>query len=199
MFKVITYAVQTLLHFSIKPGLAHWEAVKHIFCYLKGTKDLWLLYGGKRGDLIGQADTDRNMAEDCHVISGYAFLLHGGAVLWTTKWQEIISLSTTKSKYVATTYAAKEALWLCSLLSQLFEINSKPVTLFSDNQSAIVLMKDHQYHACTKHIDTHFHFIHWIVENRSLQPVYCPTNEMVADTLTKTQRSSISQPNLSLH
>ena len=88
----------------------------------------------------------------------------------------------------AATYAAKEALWLRSLLSQLFDITLEPTTLFSDNQSAIALTKDHQYHARTKHIDIRFHFIRWIVENRSLRLVYCPmapTNEMVADTLTK--------------
>jgi hypothetical protein len=174
-----------LSRFTTKPGLAHWEAIKRVFHYLKGTKDLWLLYGGKRENLIGYADADGNMAEDRHAISGYAFLLHGGAVSWTTKRQEIISLSTTESEYVAATYAAKEALWLRSLLSQLFEINSEPVTLFSDNQSAIALTKDHQYHARTKHIDIRFHFIRWIVENGSLRLVYSPTNEMVADTLTK--------------
>jgi hypothetical protein len=81
----ITYAVQTLSHFTTEPRLAHWEAIKHIFCYLKGTKDLWLLYEGKRGNLISYVDADGNMAEDCHVISGYAFLLYSGAVLWTTK------------------------------------------------------------------------------------------------------------------
>ena len=94
-------------------------------------------------------------------------------------------LSTTESEYVAATYAAKEALWLCSLLSQLFNITLEPTTLFSDNQPAIALTKDHQYHARTKHIDIRFHFIHWIIENGSLRLVYCPTNEMVADTLTK--------------
>ena len=181
----ITYAVQTVSQFSTKPGLAHWEAVKCIFRYLKGTKDLWLSYGGNKKELVGYADADGNMAEDRHAISGYAFLLHGGAVSWTTKRQEIISLSTTESEYVAATYAAKEALWLRSLLSQLFDITLKPTTLFSDNQSAIALTKDHQYYACTKHIDIRFHFIRWIVENGSLRLVYCPTDEMVADTLTK--------------
>ena len=107
------------------------------------------------------------------------------AVSWSAKRQEIISLSTTESEYIAATYAAKEALWLCSLFSQLFDTNLEPTTLFSDNQSAIALTKDHQYHACTKHINVWFHFIRWIVENGSLRLVYCPTNEMIADTFTK--------------
>jgi hypothetical protein len=59
------------------------------------------------------------------------------------------------------------------------------MTLFSDNQSAIALSQDHQYHACTKHIDIHFYFIRWIIEQGSLQLIYCPTDDMIADTLTK--------------
>ena len=182
----ITYAVQAVSRFSTKPGVAHWEAVKRIFRYLKGTRELWLSYGEGGGkDLVGYADADGNMSEDRHALSGYAFLINGGAVLWSTKRQEIISLSTTKSEYVAATYAAKEALWLRSLLSQLFNTTLEPTTLFSDNQSAIALTKDHQFHARTKHIDVRFHFICWIIENGSLRLVYCPTNDMVADVLTK--------------
>ena len=181
----ITYAVQAISRFSKNPGLPHWDAVKRIFRYLKGTKELWLSYGGEAKALTGYVDADGNMAEDRHAISGYAFLLHGGAISWSTKRQEIISLSTTESEYVAATYAAKEALWLRSLLSQLFDTNFNATTLFSDNQSAIALTKDHQYHARTKHIDIRFHFIRWIVENGSLRLIYCPTDDMVADTLTK--------------
>jgi hypothetical protein len=126
----ISFAVQTVSHFLTKPGLAHWEAIKRIFCYLKGTNDLWLSYGGTRAELIGFADADGNMSEDCHAFSGYAFLLHGGAVSWSAKRQEIISLSTTESEYVAATHAAKEALWLHLLITQLFSVNLDPTTLF---------------------------------------------------------------------
>ena len=45
------------------------------------------------------------MAEDHHAISRYTFLLHGGALSWTTKRQEIISLCTTASEYVAVMYS----------------------------------------------------------------------------------------------
>ena len=57
--------------------------------------------------------------------------------------------------------------------------------MFSDNQSAIALTHDHQYHARTKHINVRYHFIHWVVENGALRLVYCPTADMVADALTK--------------
>ena len=112
-------------------------------------------------------------------------MLFGGPVSWSAKWQEIVSLSTTESEYVAVTHATKEGLWIRSLLSQLFPCKLDPTTLFSDNQSAVALAKDHQYHACTKHIDIRFHFICYAIKNGSIQLIYCPTNDMVADMLTK--------------
>ena len=81
----ITYAVQTISRFSKNPGQLHWEVVKRIFRYLKGTKEYWLTYGGQVRELRGYADADGSMAEDRHAISGYAFLLHGGAVSWAAK------------------------------------------------------------------------------------------------------------------
>jgi len=133
----IAFAVQTVSRFSTKPGSTPWEAVKRIFRYLKGTTDLWLTYGISKMDLTGYADADGSMAEDRHAISGYAFMIHGGAVSWSTKRQEIIALSTTEAEYVAITHAAKEALWLRSLLSQLFDIVLDSTTLFSDNHSEL--------------------------------------------------------------
>ena len=181
----ITYAVQTVSRFSKNPEEAHWEAVKRIFRYLKGTKEFWLTYGGPQKELKGYADADGSMAEDRHVISGYAFLLRGGAISWAAKRQEIVSLSTTESEYVAVTHASKEAIWLQSLITQLFNIQLQPTTLFSDNQSAIVLTMDHQYHPRTKHIDIWFHFIQWIIDKGSIRLIYCPTEDMLADSLTK--------------
>jgi len=163
----------------------HWEAVKQIFRYLKGTTDLWLTYGISKMDLMGYADADGCMVEDRHTISGYAFIIHGGAVSWSAKRQEIITLSTIKAKYIAITHAAKEALWLCSLIFQLFDIVLDSTTLFSNNQSAIQLTKDHQYHMHMKHIDICFHFIQYIIKGSSIQLVYCPTDDMTADTLMK--------------
>jgi hypothetical protein len=74
--------------------MAHWEAVKQIYRYLSGTKDLWLMYGGQEISLEGYADADGSMAEDRHTILGYAFLIDSRAVSWSTKRQENVSLST---------------------------------------------------------------------------------------------------------
>jgi len=85
----------------------HWEAVKRIFHYLAGSHDLWLLYGEACCTLISCTNADGSMAEDHRTISGYAFLIDSGTVLWSSKWQEIVSLSTTESEYVAATHGVK--------------------------------------------------------------------------------------------
>ncbi len=57
--------------------------------------------------------------------------------------------------------------------------------MFCDNQSAIALARDHQYHARMKHIDVRYHFIRWVVDQGVVWLVYCPTKDMVANVLTK--------------
>ena len=62
--------------------------------------------------LVGYVDTDGATQEHQRAITGFAFLVDGGAILWGSKKQELVMLSTAESKYVAATHAAKEALWL---------------------------------------------------------------------------------------
>jgi hypothetical protein len=181
----IAFAVSTVACFASNPGPVHWEAVKHIYRYLAGTCNLWLSYGETRRTLEGYADADGSMAEDRRAITGYVFLIDGGAVSWLSKRQEIISLFTTESEYVMAMHGMKEALWLCSLLFEVFRDFKDPTTLFSDNQSAIALTCDHQYHVRTKHINVCYHWIRWVIEQGSLRLIYCPTDNMVANVLTK--------------
>ena len=81
----ISFAVSTVARFVLNLGPAHWEAVKQIFCYLAGSRDLWLSYGEACCTLISYTDADGSMAEDRHTILGYAFLIDGGAVSWSSK------------------------------------------------------------------------------------------------------------------
>ena len=94
-------------------------------------------------------------------------------------------MSMAKSEYVATTHAAKEAIWLYCLISEMFKLLAQPLVLYGDNQSAIVLTHNGSYHVHTKHINICYHFIHFNIENGSISFHYCPSSDMVADILTK--------------
>ena len=181
----IVFATSTVAQFSENPGWIHWEAVKRIFRYLLGTKKLELVYGGEKRGLVGYVDADGASQEHRRAISGYVFLIDGGAVSWSSKKQELVTLSTTEAEYVAATHAAKEAIWLRRLIGEVFKPIDGPTVLFSDSQSAIALAKDGHYHARTKHIDIRYHFIRYIIEEGTIKLNYCPTDDMTADTLTK--------------
>ena len=102
-------------------------------------------------------DADGATQEHRRAISGYVFMIDGGAVSWSSKKQELVTLLTTEAEYVATTHTAKEALWLRWLITELFGSIDTPTTLFSDSKSAIALTHDGHYHARTKHIDICYH------------------------------------------
>ena len=109
--------------------------------------------------LEGFTDVDGATQEHRHAITGYAFLIDRGAVSWSSKKQEIVTLSTTKSEYVATIHATKEAIWLCQFIGEVFQLLANPIPLYSDSQATITFTRDRSYYTCTKHIDIQYHFI----------------------------------------
>ena len=83
-------------------------------------------------------------------------------VSWSSKKQPIITLFSTESEYVALTHSPKDIIWIRKFLfefSSIISIPSNIPSLFCDNQGAIRLSSDSTFHARTKHIDVHFHFI----------------------------------------
>ena len=88
---------------------------------------------------------------------------------------------------MAQTVAAKEAIWLRQLLSELTPSNKSPyaMIIYADNQGAIALAKDPKFHQRTKHIDLRYHFIREKVENGDIQLEYMHTSRQMADGFTK--------------
>jgi hypothetical protein len=109
----------------------------------------------------------------------------GGCISASSKRQPIIALSSTEAEYIAMTHAAKEAIWLRALIGELYKPVTESTQVHCDNQSAIALSKDNQFHERTKHIDLRYHFIRETIESQQISVPYCPTEEMVADIFTK--------------
>ena len=81
--------------------------------------------------------------------------------------------------------AAQEAMWLQKLNSDLLGKNVSNTVIFEDNQSAICIAKSQISRRRTKHIEIKFHFIRDLVEADRINLVYCPSEDMIADMLTK--------------
>ncbi|KAL2248445.1 UNVERIFIED_CONTAM: Retrovirus-related Pol polyprotein from transposon TNT 1-94 [Sesamum indicum] len=88
------------------------------------------------------------------------------------------------AKYIATTEAFKEAIWLDSLIKEI-GFSKEKVIVFSDSQSSIQLCKNPVFHDRTKHIDVRFHFTRDIVGKEVIKLEKIKTEENPADMGTK--------------
>ena len=183
----IAFAVSNVAKYCASPSKQHWIAVKRIMRYLKGTSNYGLCYiPSHHGQCIGFSDADwAGDTDDRKSTSGYMFQISGAAVSWRSKKQTCVALSTAEAEYVALSNAAQEAIWLRQLLT---DMRSDPVgatVILEDNQSAISMTKNPQYHGRAKHIDIKYHFVHDLLERETIQLKYCCSEDMIADILTK--------------
>jgi len=87
---------------------------------------------------------------------------------------------------MALSEATQEAIWFKGILCELGEQSDKqPVKIFEDNQSSIALVKNPEFHKRTKHIDIRYHFVREKVQDNQVILEYCPTEDMLADMMTK--------------
>ena len=182
----ITFAVSLAARYSSKPTSQHLKAVKRIFRYLQGTIHYGLLF--KRSEtkaILGYSDSDwGGDVADSKSTSGYLFQLGGTAISWQSKKQSCVALSTAEAEYIALAGAAQEATWLRQLTTDLTG-SSDCITINEDNQSAIAIARNPQFHGRVKHINIKYHFIREQLAHNIIQLQYCQTAEMIADIFTK--------------
>lgn len=183
----IAFAVNAVSRYNNNPGKAHWNAVKRIFRYLKGTSHLRLEYSkGGPSEIIGFCDADwASDIDERRSITGYVFMKQGGAVTWNTRKQQTVALSTTEAEYMAMSASVQEAMYLRNLQIELKLNDVKSTNIFCDNRSALNLSQASNYSPRTKHIDIRHHYIREKVQDGSIKFVAVSTDDMAADVLTK--------------
>lgn len=183
----IMFATNYVSRYTSQYEIPHWNAVKRILRYLKGTADLGIEYRkGKVKSLTGYSDAD--YAKDLETrrsTTGYLFLLNGGPVSWSTQKQKSVSLSTTEAEYVAASEAAKEATWIRQFLSDIGKPIIQPTPLLIDNQGAVCLIRNPVYHKRTEHIDVKYHHIREKEEYEVIKVQFVSTVDQLADIFTK--------------
>lgn len=183
----ISYAVSALSQFNSRPTHEHFVAAKRVIRYIKGTSNYNLKFESKGTPLQGFTDADwGGDINDRKSYTGFVFVLAGGAVSWQSRKQKSIALSSTEAEYMSLTQAAKEGVYLRNFLKEL-EMNNltEKITIFSDNQSAIKLVKNNVHHSRTKHIDIQHHFVREVYEQGFVDISYVPSENMIADIFTK--------------
>jgi hypothetical protein len=181
----IAQAVGAASRYMANPGREHWNTIKRILRYIKGTSDVALCYGGSEFTVRGYVDSDfAGDLEKRKSTTGYVFIIAGGAVSWVSKLQTVVALSTTEAEYMAATQACKEAIWMKKLMEEL-GYKQDNILLYCDSQSALHIARNPAFHSRTKHIDVQYHFVREVVEDGSVDFQKVHTKENPADALTK--------------
>eukprot|EP00253_Pinus_taeda_P013645 PITA_13645 len=108
---------------------------KHVLRYLKGTSQYGLWYRWTEGVKL-QDFTDADWVgspSDRKITSGRIFNLGLAAVSWYSKKQRSVALSLAKAKYMASSQAACEAIWMRKILIGLFGQRMDPTVIYCDN------------------------------------------------------------------
>ncbi|KAG9442249.1 hypothetical protein H6P81_018103 [Aristolochia fimbriata] len=181
----ISHVVSVVSRFMSNPGREHWQAVKWILRYLRGTSNTCLEFKKNNFRLVGYVDSDyAGDLDRRRSLTGYVFTLENCAISWKATLQHVVALSTTEAEYMAVTEAVKEAIWLQGLYREL-NTNDEVTVVFCDSQSVIHLTKDQMHHERTKHIDVRFHFIKDTIAQGTVMVKKIGTEDNPADMLTK--------------
>jgi hypothetical protein len=182
----VMFSVCMCIRFQASPRESHLKATKRILRYLKYTQNVSLWYPkGAKFKLIGYSDLDYT---GCKVkrrsTSGTCQLLERSLVLWSSKKQNSVTLSTTEAEYIATGSSCAQILWMKATLND-FGIKFKNVSLLCDNKSAIKLTNNLVQHARTKYIDVCHQFIRDHQQKWDIYIESVGTEDQLADIFTK--------------
>jgi hypothetical protein len=188
----LTYAVNYVSQHMQSPTVPHFQALKRILRYVKGTLHYGLSFSPSSSTgLTAYSDADWAGCPDTRrSTSGYAIFLGDNLISWSAKKQPTVSRSSCESEYRALAHTASEVVWLTHLLRDLNVPLSHQPLLLCDNKSALFLTLNPVSHKRSKHIALDYHFIRELAASGTIQPKFVPSNMQIADIFTK----SLSQP-----
>lgn len=183
----IAYAVHDVSRFNSKHANEHWQAVKRIFRYLKGTINYKLNFCRTEDNMEMHAFSDADWGSEVderHSCSGHVVLLSNAAVSWYSHRQEIVAMSSTEAEYIALWETGREVIWLRNLEKELVQQQNATI-VHMDNTSSMKLAESDAYRRRSKHIDIRYHKVRELIKLGFIKLKYRESSKMVADSLTK--------------
>jgi hypothetical protein len=177
------------------PTARHWQGIKHLLRYFRGTEDLGLHYQKHTlSDIIGYADSGFKIDP----LSGksqtsYIFIKNGPPISWRSTKQTVTTTSINHAELLAFHEASREAVWLRTMQQAILQMSGLPpkdnaTTIFEDNAACIEQVSSGFIKAeRVKHISPHlFGYTQDLIETNQIQVKKIPLADNIADVLTKT-------------
>ncbi|RVX03802.1 Copia protein [Vitis vinifera] len=195
----IAFSVNLLARYSSSPTRKHWNGIKHILRYLRGTTDMGLFYSREsKQQLLGYADA--GYLSDPHKgrsQTGYVFNYNGTAISWRSVKQTMVATSSNHSEILAIHEASRECIWLRSMIQHIREscglssIKGDPTTLFEDNAACIAQITGGYIKGDrTKHISPKFFYTHELQKSGEIDVQQIRSSDNLADLFTKSLPTS---------
>ena len=185
----LAFCVGVLSRYMHSPRECHGVALKQCLRYLQGSTRFGLFFersSQKISKVIGYSDSSYNVdPDDGRSTTGHIFYLGKSPITWCSQKQDTVALSSCEAEFMAGTEAARQAIWLHDLLSEVTGQSREKITIRIDNQSEIALTRNPVFHGRSKHIHSRYHFIRECVERELIEVEHVPGNEQKADILTK--------------
>jgi len=206
----ILYAVNQVAQQVQAPDETHVKACKRILIYLKTTINQQITYY-RTPTLILEAYADADYAGEHELndkpmrsTSGILILFNNsGLIFCQSQLQSVIAKSTAEAEYIALSNCASIVEGIRNLLAQLSMQQQTSTNIYNDNQAALSMVKRSTSTAKTRHIKIAFHYIKKQYLDGIIKVTYCPTNDMLADILTKalprSQFRAIRDTTMDLH
>ena len=187
----IAYTVSRLAEANAGPSQAHLDLMKHLLRYLKGIANRGLEFGGPdlaTADLLMLTFADASLADRMpsrHSTGGHVVFVAGAPVVWKTKKQTFVALSTTEAEFANLTPAALSAKWVARILEECGAPQPKPTILFTDSLNAYLTVMNPLNKARTRTIDIRYKWVIEQAERKLLEARHVKGIDMPADGLTK--------------
>jgi len=187
----INTALSILGRFSARHTDQHFECLKRVGRYLKGTPSLTTILqkgvGGANGSLRLSMYVDASYAscpDTGRSITGYVVALNGNVVCATSKRQDTVACSTTEAEIIAFSEGCKELVYIHRLLSEFQDVEL-PMMVHEDNLATIDVLSNPVNNGRTKHVAVRHFWVRELVKQGTIKMKYIETNDNVADFLTK--------------
>ena len=218
----IAFSVHQAARFSHAPRQSHAIAVKRILRYLKETHDKGLIMAptdDQRVDCYVDADfagafAVENPHDPTSVKSrtGYVIMYRGTPLLWVSKMQTQVALSTMEAEYVALSKSMRDLIPIRQILQEIMTVvfdikptityrslskafedvkegsilsNVEQSTVYEDNHACLKFARMAQLSPRTKHIGIPYHWFRSKVESLDIQIEPIATTKQLADPFTK--------------
>ena len=200
----IMYAVHQIAKFSADPRMPHGEAIIYLVRYLMRSRDIGIRFSpnpSKGFECFCDADFAGNWNKDvaehdpstAKSRSGWIIFYAGCPIIWASKLQSQVALSTTEAEYIALSMSLRDVLPIMFLLDEMRERNFQVICtaphvyckVFEDNSGALELARLPKLRPRTKHINVCYHHFREHVRSRKIKIFPIGTKDQIADTLTK--------------